>query len=165
MSKRRGAPEWLSEPDELRGTLNGLPWAMLRHDVFGTWCGYAAVPADNLFYGVKWTELAADDGTIPPSHGGLTYSGPNLPLEPADGLWWVGFDCCHIHDLTPGIDKILAIHLGTRHLMSLPGMERTYRNMAYVKGMCLELSAWLVRFGAVKTTGEVIDLERYRARQ
>src|SRR5690606_8583713 len=86
-------------------------------------------------------------------HGGLTYAdrcneaAPEdrgvchvpLPGRPAE-VWWLGFDCAHLGDVSPGMDA------RSRELGHPPlrfGDER-YRDVGYVRRECASLAAQLV---------------------
>ena len=62
-------------------------------------------------------------------HGGLTYSGKSKPTHDPDGLWWIGFDCAHAGDLSPGYPNNFG--------------DETYKNIDYVEGECCNLAKQL----------------------
>ena len=116
---------WDGEPDELDFlTLVGLPAAVRRPNELKHLCGYVQVPVGHPFHGAGY-----DDCQPPCSvHGGLTYADP---LRYKDG-WWLGFDCGHAGDLSPG-------YLDHPHLSRL-AHSGTYRTIAYVRQECEELA-------------------------
>lgn len=100
-----GPGQWQQEPDFIEWRACGLPCLMVRHSEAGHWCGYVAVPPGHPLHGRDY----GDSDTQIDVHGGLTYSGacegkvchvPG-PGEP-DDVWWLGFDCAHWADLSPG---------------------------------------------------------------
>lgn len=93
--------------------------------------------------------LREPDGTVGVDsildcHGGITYAAKCIgrichkvdPGEP-DDVWWLGFDCAHCDDLSPGADP-----------MFRGGM---YRDVDYVAGECRKLAKQLAEFA-----GEVV---------
>jgi len=109
-----GPGPWQTEPDkeQWQDGKTGLPCLIKRSDFSGGLCGYVGVARGHPWYGV-------DHGDIRPEplvHGGLTYSdlceaGPpeqtichvTEPGEP-EPLWWLGFDCGHAFDISPGTE-------------------------------------------------------------
>ena len=66
------------------------PWEMSTslYQMNDHWyCGYAALPKENLCYGIDYTQLEPFISV----HGGLTFSGE---LKEVDG-YLIGFDCNH----------------------------------------------------------------------
>lgn len=76
------------------GTVDGIRWATCRAPIYGAVNGYAQIPEDHPWFGLKdsWEEDTVFDGLDMP--GGMTY-GPA-----ADG--WIGFDTLHLGDYWPG---------------------------------------------------------------
>lgn len=97
---------WHDEPDRIDFEHAGLPCLILRSDITGALCGYAAVPPGHPAHGKGW-----NDGLDLNVHGGCTYFGACAghichvpkPGEP-DDVWWFGFDCSHSGDLSPAMD-------------------------------------------------------------
>lgn len=98
---------WDDEPDRWEGEIGGFAALAVRND-FGVWCGYIGLPADH-----RWLTGVDQlpDEVEAAAHGGITYgpaacqaSGPIChtprPGQP-DDVRWLGFDCCHIDDLSP----------------------------------------------------------------
>lgn len=117
------AGPWDGEPDRKEWRYKGLPCLIVRNR-FGALCGYVGVSPGHPWHEKPYQDIDAD------VHGRLTYSdscaegGPichvPLPGEP-DTVWWLGFDCAHYQDVSPGF----------RHV-SLGG--EVYRDIAYVTG-------------------------------
>ena len=55
-------------------------------------CGYVGVPPDHPWYKKDYDDIEVD------VHGGLTWSDNSVGDEPANELWWVGFDPAHYGD-------------------------------------------------------------------
>lgn len=75
-------------------------YAIQLHDELWHLCGYLGVFEGHPWYGKKYGEIDAD------VHGGLTYAQLQMGDYPAPckaDVWWVGFDCGHFGDFTPGI--------------------------------------------------------------
>lgn len=70
----------------------GLPCSVWRSSN-GAWAGYVAVPRGHPLHG--------ENAVMHPDldvHGGVTFA--NLRAD-RGALWWVGFDCWHLHDIKP----------------------------------------------------------------
>jgi hypothetical protein len=97
---------WQGEPDEHEWRAFGLP-CLMRRNGLGAWCGYVAVPRTHPWFERHYAEVPAE------VHGGLTYSAVCTgavchvprPGEPED-VWWLGFDCSHYVDLSPGLSPL-----------------------------------------------------------
>lgn len=109
------------EPDEERFEAHGLACHILRHRVLGHLCGYVGLPAGHPLHG-ETNPLRIDVEV----HGGVTYG-----RKHTDGLYWVGFDCSHYGDLTPG------------------GVDGgTYRTIEYVRKETRKLARQLADLGS-----------------
>jgi hypothetical protein len=71
----------------------GLRAVVIIHPA-GHRCGYVGLPVGHTHHGKGY-----DDDVPAVVHGGLTYAGSedDYPV-PADGLWWLGYDCAHLGD-------------------------------------------------------------------
>jgi hypothetical protein len=135
-----GEGPWQHEPDrkEWRDTATGYPCLAVRHGSLGHWCGYVAVPPGHSAHGKSYDDVEVE------VHGGLTYA--NLcsgrvchipkPGEP-DDVFWLGFDCAHCDDLSPGTRAVLP------SLRSEYGQSDTYRTLEYVESECASLARQL----------------------
>lgn len=95
---------WESEGDRKEWTAHGLKCLILRHPSAKHLCGYVGVPVGHPYHGLS--EDWADGEPHWPDldvHGGVTWTG-ELPHDgsPDDPLWYIGFDCAHSGDLSPG---------------------------------------------------------------
>lgn len=127
------AGPWDDEPDRLEWRAHGLACLIVRND-HGALCGYVGVPPGHPCHGAGYQEA---DATAPLEvHGGLTYASACAghichvpePGEP-DDVWWLGFDCGHAFDLSPGIDALLSKIKFERGC----DWGQTYRDIAYVR--------------------------------
>lgn len=146
---------WDNEPDkvQMRDEVTGLPCLIVRGPS-GALCGYVGVPAGHPWHGVHYNNVGLYEGPdrydpdwYPEVHGGLTYSDScrhdessaegicHVPQNgEADDVWWLGFDCAHLHDYTR---------------MSSPASFRerdphsadVYRDIEYVKAECAKLAS------------------------
>lgn len=148
----------MHEPSKAQWTdrATGLPCLAVRNAYMGHWCGYVGLGPDHPFYGriyddVPWVEV----------HGGLTYSAAcdegdeavnichvPLPGQP-DHVWWLGFDCGHSGDLSPGMaarmreyDDLYKSVLPDSTYLGLAQRE-TYRTLGYVREECARLAEQL----------------------
>lgn len=137
-----GSGLWDQEPDKVQWTdkATGLP-CIVKRNHFGVWCGYVGVDRSHKYYSVHHNDIEVS------VHGGLTYSGlcqggpPEAaichipdPGEP-DDVWWLGFDCGHGMDYSPGI---------MNHFPDLGFLRPvTYKTLEYTQRECTELAAQL----------------------
>lgn len=104
-----GPGPWQDEPDliEWRRAGSGLPCLIVRGGS-GTLCGYVGLPPTHRHFAQHYDAVPDEV-----AHGGLTFSGlcgGHICHVPKDGEspdgWWVGFDCGHFEDLSPGLAAI-----------------------------------------------------------
>jgi hypothetical protein len=150
--------EWDGEPDKLQWTdeATGLPCLAVRHPRLGNWCGYVGVPPEHPLHGRGYEDLDLE------VHGGLSFAHACQPHESeADGIchvpgpgepehvWWLGFDCAHGGDLSPGL---LRKDLDWLDSLKVLAEHEIYRPLAYVKGECARLAAQLLAAGHRQVT-------------
>jgi hypothetical protein len=139
-----GDGPWQREPDRAEWWIDGLPCIALRHDKWGTWCGYVGVPRGHAFWGLFYGDLRSVrlGWWGPRVHGGLTWSSDSSALDLPPGYWWFGFDCGHGEDLVPGraamLARVVPSYLQRR-------TWETYRDLAYVQEECLGLARQLAK--------------------
>jgi hypothetical protein len=118
-----GEGPWQDEPDRLEWRSPGseLPRMAIRNH-FGAWCGYVGVPKGHRLFGKVWDDPECESIEV---HGGITYGNTCAGIichvpQPgeSDHVWWLGFDCAHAFDYTPG----MAVRFG----------EDVYRDVAYI---------------------------------
>lgn len=134
-----GPGPWLQEPDkkQWRDASTGLACLAVRQESLGHWCGYVGVPAGHPAYKQDYDSL---DLRV---HGGLTYahqcSGAIRhkpePGQP-DDVWWLGFDCAHCDDSSPGMEAL------SREQGWSQG-SGVYRELGYVEQQCASLAQQL----------------------
>ena len=133
-----GPGPWQNEPDKIHwiDPETDLDCLMVRQPSSGHWCGYVAVTPGHPFHGKDYDDCRIGDDWLN-VHGGLTFAAacaesadPGIgvchvpePGRPHD-VWWLGFDCAHLDDLSPGY---AARHPGWNEPKSI------YRNRAYVE--------------------------------
>lgn len=139
-----GPGPWLDEPDKEQFTdeATGLP-CLLKRNTFGALCGYVGVSEGHPWSGREYGDVPAE------AHGGLTFAGfcqegdeahtichvPG-PGEP-DRVYWLGFDCGHSFDISPGMEARRAER--GRAPIRMP--DSSYKTVAYVKAECARLAA------------------------
>ena len=106
-----------------------LKCLILRHPELKHLCGYVALSFNHPYYGKDYNDI---DVSV---HGGLTFAGTRDGDSRGKGFWWVGFDCAHFGDYSPGIGELL--HREFRE-------DEHYRNLEYVtnelKSLAFQLS-------------------------
>lgn len=108
------AGEWNGEPDKMQfvDEATGLPCLIVRSPSGGHLCGYVGVPSSHPWHGKEYDNY---DLIRPDVHGGLTFSEHCTPSADEgrgichivedgedDKVWWFGFDCAHLGDISPG---------------------------------------------------------------
>jgi hypothetical protein len=122
---------WKKEPHRVEWKAHGFSCLMVRHEHCLHWCGYVGLPPGHPDYGKHYDDVEVD------VHGGLTYSERCDGLvchrsdDEAPALWWLGFDCAHWQDLSPGVNYHLAQIPGIKPLSI--GSQQTYKTLAWVK--------------------------------
>lgn len=139
-----GPGPWDGEPDRIEWEHAGRPCLMVRHPN-GHWCGYAAVDPGHPLHGKDYDDpFQWEDDWESAPHGGLTYAnkcGHNVchvpkPGQP-DDVWWFGFDCGHLSDLSPG-------RAARERAMGFPPIGRhIYRCVPYVEVETNRLAEYL----------------------
>jgi hypothetical protein len=127
-----GSGPWDGEPDKMQfwDAEHGFP-VLIKRNRMGSLCGYVGVPPGHPWYEKRYDDVDAD------VHGGLTFADGcshgewsdsichTVPDGQPDDVWWLGFDCGHYLDISPG-------------LRWLPG--EVYRDWAYVTQECKNLA-------------------------
>lgn len=131
---RTGWPSgvWDIEPDrkQWQDKETGLPCLIVRND-FGNLCGYVGVDKLHPLFEMHY------DGVEVSVHGGLTYSSECQhrichEVENEEKTWWLGFDCSHYGDFSPGLSK----YRGFDEL----NQDINYKDFSYVEQQCTNLA-------------------------
>jgi hypothetical protein len=132
-----GPGPWQDEPDKVQwqDKDTGLPCLAVRNPNGGHWCGYVGLPPGHRWHGAQY-----EDVPVYVVHGGLTFSDACEPGDdestgichtPAPGepddVWWLGFDCAHLGDISPGYN------------LGCDG--DIYRTLGYVQAECTRLAS------------------------
>ena len=155
--EQRGSGAWENEPDvvEWRKPGSALPRMIVRNNN-GALCGYVGLPPGHALHGAAGWGTGGDEANDPvryervnqlEAHGGITYANEcaghicHVPRagEP-EHVWWLGFDCSHSGDMTPGLRWIAGRDWGERH-------GEKYRDVAYVIREVESLAAQLEEAG------------------
>jgi len=157
-----GPGPWQEEPDRVEWRSQGFVCLALRGPM-GAWCGYVGLPPGHPLHGKSgWgTGGENDDDRVSElnAHGGITYAAEcaghichvPAPGEP-DHVWWLGFDCSHAGDYSPGLNARLS-RSGIRPwkpyveppltVDSWLDRDERYRRLDYVKDECEQLATQL----------------------
>lgn len=146
-----GPGPWENEPDRVLWIKPGskLPRLALRNG-HGNWCGYVGLTPDHPSFGHGMKDWEYEGA--PSVHGGVTYSEECAghichvpePGEP-EHVWWIGFDCCHAGDYSPG-NRVSAIDGPGTYVEPPAGADwrmARYRTLDYVVGQCESLAEQL----------------------
>lgn len=143
-----GDGPWQTEPDKVQypDPETGMPCLIVRAGDLGHLCGYVGVTEGHPYFKKDGYDF---DVSV---HGGITFTAMCRPGEDEahgvchtpgpgepDHVWWLGFDCAHYQDFSPG----MAVRL-----QALPGdhswmREDIYRDMPYVKSEIASLAKQL----------------------
>jgi hypothetical protein len=106
-------------------------------DTTGHLCGYVAIERGHPFYGKTFDgDFDVLEGQFN-VHGGITYSNAcsgdgitgicHTTENNADEAWWLGFDCLHSGDLSPGlVAELLKTNLRIKSIL-----DNEYRDISY----------------------------------
>lgn len=130
--ERLGDGPWMKEVDRLEFGCEGFPCVLNRNEM-GVWCGYVGVPSGHPWHKKHYHDL--EELNEVEVHGGLTYSdhlqgalGPDCTnSDESNWLWWLGFDCGHSFDYSPGLVKLFP------KLVLVSGSLAAYRDIAYAR--------------------------------
>lgn len=131
---------WDDEPDKAQWVdeTTNLDCLIVRNPL-GALCGYVGVTKDHPAYGKEYSEVEVSvhgdltfaakcqEGTKDEAHGICHVPEPGRSHD----IWWLGFDCGHHMDYSPGLN--------------FPGMSKVgvYRTFEYVQEECAQLAAQL----------------------
>jgi hypothetical protein len=122
---------------------SGLPCLMVRNPRGGHWCGYVGVPKGHPWHGLDYTASPELDAVE--VHGGLTFASRcQHPEDEATGVchvvedgddddvWWLGFDCAHYGDCSPGYQMF----------------DGSYKTAEYIRFECANLARQVIEADA-----------------
>ena len=139
-----GPGPWQYEEDRIEWRHKGLPSHMVRNHQ-GNWCGYVGITKENPFFEKDYDKVDVE------VHGGLTYSDKcgghicHTPKPGEDGnVWWLGFDCGHAWDASPGMDAQLNKMSPGLHNSRSFHLDQTYKDVAYVTKEVNQLADQLI---------------------
>src|SRR5262252_7143826 len=113
-----GPGPWQDEPDKRQWAdeATGYPCLIVRAPL-GHLCGYGGVPPGHPCYRRDYGDDHLGGADV---HGGLTFAGPCMKGVPqdhavchcpdpgeSDDVWWLGFDCAHGYDFSPGLQRMI----------------------------------------------------------
>lgn len=135
---------WKNEPHRVEFKHAGLDCLLLRHPILLHWCGYVGLPEDHLHYGKPYNDV---DESVD-IHGGLTYSNSCNGhvchiTEGEDQVHWLGFDCAHWQDLSPGMGVGLQKEITEILERSLGGPGKAYKTVDWVQAETKSLAEQL----------------------
>ena len=136
-----GLGPWQDEADRAHWVdpATSLDCVFVRTDM-GHLCGYVGLPEGHALHGADPDE--ADDACGDWPHGGFTYGREGNEYVPGvqgldAGLWWLGFDCAHGGDSSPG-SKVGFLTTGT------------YRDVGYVKAEVARMAGMVAAAAALE---------------
>lgn len=146
-----GDGPWQNEPDRVQWVHAGYACLALRHPMFGSWCGYVGVDRAHPCYGRDWNTGSLIDELK--AHCGINYSAacdgeichvpePGMPED----VWWLGFDCHHGFDFSPGLEareRKLGLPSELTLFSETDRFRPRYRDLAYVKAVTESLAEQL----------------------
>jgi hypothetical protein len=127
---------WQDEPDLQRWVdpVTGLRCLIRRTGYIGHLCGYVKVGRGHPAYRKKRGHAVYRLRM----HGGASFAGQPSTLTYREKGWWIGFDCAHAGDLSPGMESLLA-------RLQFPSARPpdVYRDIEYVTNQVRYLAAQL----------------------
>lgn len=137
---KRAFGPWQAEPDREYLRLVGDRFGFLIRDPeSGAWCGYIGLETGHPLVGVS-ADLALG---VLFAHGGIAYAGPPIGTHDEDpGVYWLGFRCDWLLDLTPA-KAAAADAAGTER----PPVE--YRSLGYARRQLRELGNQVEEFARI----------------
>lgn len=159
-----GEGPWQDEPDKIEWRhASGMPLLITRGGS-GALCGYVGLPATHPYFARDYDRVHEDS-----SHGGLTFSGTcgghichePAPSEPEE-VWWLGFDCGHHNDVSPGLEVYLRQARSRMPISMFDGlvgeyerlMGKAYRDVAHVRAHVEALAGELSERGPMQAGRE-----------
>jgi len=126
----------MREPNNEIFKYKGFKCMIKRHPDFLSLNGYVGLPKGHKFYGKGYDDIGQEIDC----HGGLTFTG-HWDDDPE--LWWIGFDCAHAWDMTPGIEMRLPLDMQ----MKISDIDKnvTYKNIEYVRNECKSIVDQLLK--------------------
>lgn len=141
-----GDGAWNDEPDKVQWIDEATDLDCLAvRGPGGHWCGYVGLPPGHPCHGLDYDKVRVPvpgaDLDWPDAHGGLTFASAcsdrddettgichvPLPGRPAD-VWWLGFDCAHLGDLSPA------------HRAGPSWSDESYKTLGYVRDVTAKLA-------------------------
>lgn len=150
---------WETEPDRLDWVHEPTRYKckIKRHPDFFHLNGYVGVPYGHVWYGQSYNDTNVPQ---PGVHGGVTFTG-RMPETKGRAVWWVGFDCGHAGDMSPGIlMKLMDIDFDTTGRLYL----EEYRDIDYVRNQCNALAYGLYQLNEDNTLARVMLAAQKAAR-
>jgi hypothetical protein len=118
---------WNNEPDKKEFKYAGFKCLIVRHPTFKHLCGYVGVPEGHPFYGRDYDFY----DTYFNVHGGITYSGMGNGKDGfTKGLYWIGFNCNHYQDYSPGLSNFYEPLERRRRYKTISYVEKEVKKLA-----------------------------------
>lgn len=143
--------EWHKEADRVQWLheASGYPCVITRNPNSGGWCGYVGIPESNKAYESDYDNVddLLEEDVYVEAHGGLTFASDRIYEQDEQvfgdvQLWWFGFDCAHVGDISPELDAMLR---GVGH-EPIRFSEDVYRTQEYVIAETNSLAEQLAKF-------------------
>jgi hypothetical protein len=154
---------WETEPDKLDWVHEPTRYKckIRRHHYSLHLNGYVGIPYGHVWYGQNYNDTTLPE---PGVHGGVTFTGRMLETK-GRAVWWVGFDCGHASDMSPGVVMQL---LNTKYedtaTLHLFDKYTEYRDIDYVRNQCNTLAENLYRLNEEDTVARVMLAAQIAAR-
>lgn len=125
----------MTEPNGETFQYKGFKCLIKRHPDFFSLNGYVGLPEGHKFYGKGYDDIDID------CHGGITFA--DHWEDQKDNLWYIGFDCAHHMDITPGCEMRLPLDMQMK--ISDIDSNVTYKNIEYVRNECKNIVDQLLK--------------------
>jgi hypothetical protein len=157
-----GRGPWDDEPDRVEWRVPEAPRlaCLIVRGPMGSLCGYVGVPPGHPAHGKDFNDVDVEVRI-----GGLTYAAPcdeeregcdvrglicHVPQPgDSDDVWWLGFDCGHAWDVSPGLEaRVRLVMEGMPEMPEMPERFRsTYKTIEYVRTQVEGLARQLAAMG------------------
>ena len=168
-----GAGAWHTEPDKIQWIDEATDQdCLIVRGLSGALCAYVGVKPSHPWHGKGYAQctlpIACGEswcnhsvGSLVGVHGGVTFTNKCQDVDDEcegvchrpvagreDHVWWIGFDCAHYNDVSPGYAALMSRELGGPSMFG----DGEYRDVAYVVAQVRTLAEQLIEVPFAEVT-------------
>lgn len=157
-----GVGPWQEEPDKKQwlDEETGYPCLIVRSPRTGALCGYVGIKNGHPEFNKEYGDVIGNYEV----HGGLTFSNACREIDDEskgichvspdeDEVWWLGFDCAHFQDRSPGLDALMRkFSCHPEQFIAGLGESQIYRDWEYVVSQVESLAKQLKKIEVANAT-------------